>query len=282
MRQAGLPRILKTAAAPQSTGRHSSSTKRSLMVACRLLPMQLGTAAYNMAVDQVLLESVQQGGLPTLRFYGWSQPTLSLGYFQPLRQRDTHVESRGVDCVRRSTGGGAIVHDHELTYSVALPLAAAGGGRDELYRRLHGAIAETLSAFGVRATPHRLAATPVKRATSNQPQPFLCFQRRTAEDLIVSGYKVLGSAQRRTKNAILQHGSLLLQSSCRAPQLPGIQELLGRTIAMSELTEALQQHFRAALRISHWEAGSLSQPERSRVESVRQERFADPAWLARR
>src|ERR1700682_6410647 len=87
---------------------------------CRLLIDPPALGAWNMAVDQALLEHAASGGW-TLRFYSWIEPTLSLGYFQAHRDRRTHTASRGLPLVRRASGGGAIVHDHELTYSLSGP-----------------------------------------------------------------------------------------------------------------------------------------------------------------
>ncbi|MCG8653349.1 MAG: lipoate--protein ligase family protein, partial [Pirellulales bacterium] len=147
-----------------------------------------------MSIDQTLLETVDRGGPPTLRFYTWNQPTLSLGYFQPQVQRREHSASRKLELVRRATGGGAIVHHHELTYCLVMPLGdRRSGARVDLYQGLHQVASDVLAEFGVRASPHRLSG----REENVDPSAFLCFQRRTAEDLVVAGYKVLGSAQRR-------------------------------------------------------------------------------------
>ena len=91
----------------------------------RIIDLATGSAPWNMAVDQALLESVDKTQVPVIRFYQWESPALSLGYFQKMADRELHPASRDADCVRRATGGGAILHDRELTYSVALPFAAS-------------------------------------------------------------------------------------------------------------------------------------------------------------
>ena len=198
----------------------------------RLIPLHACRGAENMAVDQALLESVDASGRPALRFYTWRLPTLSLGYFQPESERRGHIESRLLDCVRRATGGGAIVHHHELTYSLAIPSSGASAGpRIDLYRQTHQSLVEALHEYGVHASPYRVVSDGGR---IGQPNPFLCFQRRTDEDLIVHGYKVVGSAQRKSRNSMLQHGSVLFKASRWAPQLPGVEDLTGCMIPMEE------------------------------------------------
>ncbi len=183
-------------------------------------------AAWNMSVDQAIAESVSRsesiGGdaTATLRFYQWSRPTLSLGYFQS--NADCLPRFRDVSRVRRATGGGAILHHHELTYSLTLPTPSGQrGARHDLYRIVHQSIIDSLERFAIRARPHRDDPRPL----GNISDDFLCFRRRTEEDLVVSGYKVVGSAQRRDKRSILQHGSILLRASEHTPELPGVFDL---------------------------------------------------------
>ena len=123
---------------------------------CRLLrhdrhPQRV-PGAWNMAVDEMLLERAQDQAVACLRFYGWSEPTLSLGYFQTYADRQEHPPSLPCAAVRRLTGGGAILHDAELTYSIVLPgshpLAAH---RDELYQAVHGCLIEALGRLGITA-----------------------------------------------------------------------------------------------------------------------------------
>ena len=245
----------------------------------RLLRYRRGEPADNMALDEAILESVDLGGAPTLRFYGWSEPTLSLGYFQKRADRLSHSESQALACVRRGTGGGAIVHDRELTFSLAIPVSdRQAGGRESLYRDAHAAVAEVLRQLGVDAVPYRLTA----ESPRSRSQPFLCFQRRTSEDLIVAGYKVLGSAQRKRRRAVLQHGSLLLQSSRAAPQLPGVRELSGLALSPDQVADPLAESCRRILGLDQWKEGSITTGERDRAEALRSQRYGNPDWLSRR
>ena len=249
----------------------------------RLLVHPPAEAAWNMAVDQALLESAAAGGAPVLRFYRWQQPTLSLGYFQQADDRRRHPDSAGLTVVRRATGGGAIVHDHEVTYSLAMPLPDRGRRTVAvLYDVVHQAIRQSLAELGIAAT--RFADTG--RPAVADPPPFLCFQRRTADDLIVAGYKVVGSAQRRAAGAVLQHGSILLRVSRFAPELPGIVDLTGRACQADPLQQRLADTIPAlrghAVQRARWERCTLTAEERRRAETVAQEKFAEPNWTFRR
>jgi lipoate-protein ligase A len=272
-----------------------------LMRTGRRIPMERLSAATNMAADQAMLESVDAGGDPALRFYQWQSPTLSLGYFQSLADRDDHVESRDAVCVRRSSGGGAIMHHHELTYAIAWPIDPAVRGQNlVLYRQVRDAIVGALASFGVDAVP--FSQTPASRMTrlggshsgrdgsALVGEPFLCFQRRTADDLIVGGYKVLGSAQRKGKRAVLQHGSLLLAASPLAPQLPGLREL-GLPVVDDYAVESPPAVVRIAARLAeslsailavHWDSSDWTDHERSRQQFWVASRFANPKWSGRR
>ncbi|MGV3486450.1 MAG: lipoate--protein ligase family protein [Planctomycetaceae bacterium] len=190
----------------------------------RLIIDAAASGPWNMAVDASILQSLKPDDPPTLRFYRWARPTLSLGYFQSLDDRSLHPPSRSIEVVRRATGGGAIVHDRELTYSLAVASSTRRTGASAwLYETVHQCVIDALDPLGIVAARHGLGPS-----ITNVPEPFLCFQRRTTADLVVGGYKILGSAQRRGAYGLLQHGSLLLAASPFAPELPGVIELGGR------------------------------------------------------
>jgi len=194
-----------------------------------------GSGPWNMAVDEALLEWVAAEGQPVWRFYRWDGPTLSLGYFQQPDERQEHRASANCPAVRRLTGGGAIVHDFELTYSVVVPTGhPLARHRDLLYQVVHGTLVETLAGLGIHAELH----PGILAAPGPTPEPFLCFHRRAPGDVVVQGVKVAGSAQRRRRGAVLQHGSVLLAASPAAPELPGLAELLDRPVPGEELANA--------------------------------------------
>jgi lipoate-protein ligase A len=194
------------------------------MSTVRLITDPPAPGAWNMAVDEALLESAAERGIATLRLYRWSEPTLSLGYFQRAADREQHSASRACPLVRRASGGGAIVHDRELTYSLAIPqLDVRARAATELYEAVHGILIDGLASFSLAAEAFRGAGAADEQ--NSMAGPFLCFQRRAEGDIVLAGAKIVGSAQRRRRGAVLQHGSILLSQSPFAPELPGLKEL---------------------------------------------------------
>ena len=248
------------------------------MATGRLLIDSDASGPWNMAVDEVLLASAGTGQTATLRFYRWHQPALSLGYFQRLDDRRRHPGSQRCPLVRRTTGGGAILHDQELTYSLAVPVAnARSAATRQLYYNCHQALAEVLiKRWGV---PCRLCESPDSRRPADQP--FLCFLRRSEGDLLCGQYKIAGSAQRRHKGAVLQHGSLLLDTSPKAPELPGVTALTGVKIPVADLIDswsARLEHFLGG----RWLASPLRDDEHQRASSLADEKFGCESWTERR
>lgn len=173
-----------------------------------------------MAVDETLLEAAASGGDCVLRLYRWAGATVSLGYFQSADEADRLPELDGLPRVRRLTGGGAILHHHEWTYSCTIPSDHWLKTRhhEEYYRLIHECFIAVLRRRGAAA-----AFRGQTDATINQR--FLCFGRGDANDVLLDGHKVLGSAQRRRRGAVLQHGSLLMKCSEYAPEFPGLLDL---------------------------------------------------------
>lgn len=232
---------------------------------------------WNMAIDEALLESAERSLTPVLRWYTWSEPTLSLGYFQDLKRRREHIASLPCAVVRRTTGGGAILHHHELTYSLTLAaqhrLAAEALS---LYRQLHGALARALAVQGVVATLRPMPAPFAAPAA----RPFLCFLRQGEGDLLVGSHKVAGSAQRRLRGGVLQHGSLLWTASEQAPELPGLTDLAGpidRSRLLADWLECLSMDWQVRLTF-----GPLPPGVRQRAIRLVRERYSTGAWLHRR
>lgn len=190
-----------------------------------VLPMQAASGPANMALDEALLELAGKGSnVAYLRAYTWSVPTLSLGYFQRTRELDSESRWSDVPLVRRASGGGAIWHDHDLTYLVVLPAEhALARTQTALYGAVHGAILDVLRESGL---PVRRRGSFIENSkVAGRARPFLCFMDHDADDLVCDGFKVVGSAQRRRAGAILQHGTMLLRSSAETPELRGLGNL---------------------------------------------------------
>lgn len=238
------------------------------------------SGAWNMAVDEALLEAAASQGRCTLRFYQWQEPTLSLGYFQTYADRWRHEPSRRAAVVRRASGGGAILHDHELTYSFAVPSRhPLAVDRLGFYRAVHQTLIEALSQWGVAAT--MFSSDGEREKDRSDRLPFLCFQRRAPGDVLVGQVKVAGSAQRRCQGAVLQHGSVLLARSDAAPELEGLAEMSGGRISPQQLVEAW------LVRLSQWVAVSdrietLPSADRNRAEQLAVEKYGHSSWTERR
>lgn len=185
------------------------------------------SGAHNMQVDAQMLADALDHGTPSLRLYSWESATVSLGYFQ--KQADVPARFAGLPCVKRLSGGGAILHEHELTYSFALPPGHGFSQPTDLYELAHAAVIQELATVNIAACLRRDFGG---RAGSPE-EPFLCFERHNEFDVVLcdadqpgfAGCKVLGSAQRRRKGAVLQHGSLVLRRSVHTPDFPGVFEV---------------------------------------------------------
>ncbi|NLF30148.1 MAG: lipoate--protein ligase family protein [Planctomycetes bacterium] len=230
----------------------------------------------NMAIDECLLAATAGGGAATLRLYRWSPPTLSLGCFQKLAdpgRADPALAELPV--VRRITGGGAIVHADELTYSLLLPAghALAGERPADLYTWMHQRLAEALAALGGRT---RFQGGD--KVLTGRAGPFLCFESHAPYDLMIGGAKLAGSAQRRTRRGVLQHGSLVLNRTHRVQPSASVAEHLGRPVTFDEVAAAVLAAI-AATGVALGEAV----PSRVDDDALREFRakHADRAWVGR-
>jgi lipoate-protein ligase A len=211
-----------------------------------VLPYELGDGPANMALDEAMLDTVADGAeVAMLRTYGWTVPTLSLGYFQPLALALAEPRWRDVPLVRRSSGGGAIWHHHEVTYTVVIPAShPLARPSTRLYSAVHAAIAEILSDLGVRAS---ISHDAVDVRNCEQNRSLLCFTNTNPQDIVANGIKIVGSAQRRRRGAVLQQGSLLLASSCGTPELPGVCDVADVTAEPMDWSDRMLKRIPDAL-----------------------------------
>jgi lipoate-protein ligase A len=215
----------------------------------------------NMARDQALLESCAEArSEPVLRFYSWSPATISLGRFQKYAEYEQLPPPAGaLPVVRRTTGGGAILHDLEVTYSLAIPTdhPLIAGHANRLYERAHDAI---IAAIGPQA--RRLGSDDPCCDASSLHGPFFCFARRHGLDVVIrnaedpTGFsKIAGSAQRRSPRAILQHGSIMLDSRYEQQPVATWTALDGPVsfqAAVDRLIPAFEREFGITLRAAKW------------------------------
>lgn len=188
---------------------------------------------FNMSMDAALLRLAPGREHSVVRIYEWAEPTVTLGYFQGAVQPE-ECPFPNLPIVRRLSGGGAILHDHEITYSVVLPAShPAKQNPSGIYDTVHRAIIGLLLECGLRCFLRcEFDAMNTRRShaeSGSTAEPFLCFLRQNPNDIVHQcGTKVVGSAQRRRKGVTLQHGSIILKASKITPQVHGIEDLGGR------------------------------------------------------
>lgn len=242
--------------------------------------MGCSAAVANMAIDAALLDTLAADDSPILRFYRWPEPTLSLGYFQSSGDRRSHRDSEPLEMVRRGSGGGAIVHHHEWTYSLIMPsrlLSGISDSTDWMYRLVHDCFQRSLEQSGWLVRSHRDSGR-----CDGDCDAFLCFERRSEYDLTMSGYKILGSAQRRGRHGRLQHGSLVLRASEFAPQLPGIVELGGKGFDDNALLQTVSSMLASELRLEIVDQSSFGESVTEVSRALAAEKFGRPGWVERR
>lgn len=242
---------------------------------CRFLPTNRADGADHMATDEALLHTALKTGQATLRFYEWTVPTASLGYFQSHAERQEHPRLSPLDWVRRHTGGATILHHHELTYALALPAGSTWHNQESWLCRFHYSIQKALTNWGIKTVK------PVICGEEKKLGPFLCFLHQTPGDLVTHGHKIVGSAQRRPHGAMLQHGSILLRQSEHTPELPGLNELTGVAVAPRELQAALLETLTDE---TGWrfENGELSPEELADQASIRETKYTSSEWNEKR
>ncbi len=243
----------------------------------------------NMAIDEALLLSCQaSGGRPTLRLYRWHPPTVSFGCYQPI---DGEVDltacgQLGVSLVRRPTGGRALLHHHELTYSLVLPISGGSRGVLHDYRWISHCLLLGLRRLG-------LSATMSRGERDTEGCRGLCFLATSRYELAVNGQKLVGSAQRRLSRALLQHGSLLIaidyaqwtavfpRGQALTHRATAIESLLGRRPSYEEVAKAVVTGFAESVGM-HFENSELTMEEWSLAQDLVARRYANPEWTFRR
>jgi len=254
----------------------------------------------HLPLDEVLLESTSNGiSPPTLRLYAWSPPCLSLGYAQPSSQVDIHlIQDLKWDIVRRPTGGRAILHTDELTYSVTAPLDNPhfAGGVLESYEHISQGLVKALEnlQLNIETQPE------VKLSNPEREQP-ICFELPSSYEITAGGKKLVGSAQLRRRGGVLQHGSLPLTGDitriCQVLSFPDdklrraatkrlrdrattVEQLLNQQVSWEDAADAVKAGFKRALDLT-LEQQNPSEDEMLRTEELHEEKYKNEEWTNR-
>ncbi|RKY46167.1 MAG: lipoate--protein ligase family protein [Candidatus Omnitrophota bacterium] len=242
---------------------------------------------YNMACDEALLNLYSQKRIPILRIYGWSQPSVSLGYFQRVEEvlNLREIEKENISIVRRITGGGAILHHQEITYSLIL-------SREDLslpfsvkqsYSILTSFIVEFYRSIGLKPSFAYQVSSPTKKFDN------FCFSSWEYFDIVIKGKKIGGNAQKRRKNLIFQHGSIPLKVNF--PLIKRLfknipQDIQEKTQGLSyflhhlnifELREKLISSFKNTFKITLYR-DKLSTQEEEEVEALLNLKYTCESW----
>jgi lipoate-protein ligase A len=266
----------------------------------RLLTTPPARGSWNMAVDEAILESATCGDVPpTLRLFAWQPACLSLGYAQSAADADrVRLAQRGWDLVRRPTGGKAILHTDELTYSVAGPQTEPRlvGSVLESYRRLSAALLKALHLLGIPAQ----SQAEVSHSESESKGP-VCFEVPSNYEITVGGKKLVGSAQARRREGVLQHGTLpLFGDLTRITAVLAFPDEAGRSLAAERLARrattaeivlgypldwstaahAFASAFEQTLDLALTPA-ALTPTELERATKLEHEKYSHPSWTDR-
>jgi lipoate-protein ligase A len=253
-----------------------------------------------MAVDEAILDAVGQNlALPTLRLYAWQPPCLSIGYAQPCADIDQdRLHQLGWDWVRRPTGGRAILHTDELTYSVIASHSEPriAGSVLESYQRLSVALLAALHSLNIPAEAQTVSVS----AHPHQNEP-ICFEVPSNSEIVVRGKKLIGSAQARRKQGVLQHGTLPLYGDLsritrvldytneQAREDAGIkllarattvESVLGSRLSWETAAQAIIAGFQSRLNLN-LQPDQLSDQEKSTAAMLEMGKYAHPNWLER-
>lgn len=263
----------------------------------RLLITPPAHGAWNMAVDEAILEAVgRSDALPTLRLYAWEPACLSLGHAQPITDVDIpRLQVHGWEVVRRPTGGRAVLHTDELTYAVMAPLdePRLAGTVLESYHRLANALVQALNFLSMQVEVNESSPSPGSKSTNP-----VCFEVPSTYEITSGGKKLIGSAQARRKDGVLQHGSLPMtgdltrilqvlvfpdeESRLRAAKrllmrATTVETALARKVSWDEAARAFIAAFETTLALN-LQPGSLTLNEKTRADELVRIKYDHPSW----
>jgi lipoate-protein ligase A len=266
----------------------------------RVLRTPPADGAWNMAVDEAMMEATgRDEAMSTLRLFAWNPPCLSIGYAQPISDIDeARLTAKGWGIVRRPTGGRAILHADELTYSVVGPVdeARLKGDIPTSFRRISDAILIALEQLKLRV--EAVAKDESLLGTQNNP---VCFETPSTYEITVGSRKLVGSAQARRRGALLQHGTLPLFGDLRRitqvlaypneseraraaekvlARAATVESVLGRKVGWKEAALAFETAFSEGLNLE-LESGELTPGEVARAEELVEEKYWNEEWTRR-
>ncbi|WKW11304.1 lipoate--protein ligase family protein [Pseudogemmatithrix spongiicola] len=246
----------------------------------RLLVTPADDGDRNMAIDHALLDRAAHTDEAVFRIYAWAHPTLSLGMHEKARLEPDAAATRGIAVVRRPTGGRALLHHREVTYSVTAP--ARDASLRESYDAINAILLDALTRLGVPAAPAERRGRPLA------PDGAACFAEPNVGELVVDGRKLVGSAQRRDEHAFLQHGSILLaddqglvaalRGTTAPPPAATLTQALRRDVDFDEVRDALI----AALEHAVGPVSTLAVGELAPAIARHVATYRDPRWTFRR
>ncbi len=252
----------------------------------RLLIMGKNCAAMNMAIDEAILIAQQEKPNPTLRFYDWTTPAFSFGYFQKIAA-EIDVEacrSEGIELVKRMTGGGTVVHGWDVTYTLILPRQAGEMGVSETYHLLGKSLVKAFEKLTIPVECY------TEKVDSTQSSENICLTNPTENDVMCNGKKLAGVSVRRNRNGILFQGYISLDMPPdpilkRVSKHPEIQEMLreksaainmeGRFIKRSSLIQAICETFEVGITFN---SAKLTQTEKIQAETLADTKYATETW----
>ncbi len=267
-----------------------------MAIAWRIIDDGACAPAFNMALDEAIATAVRRDlAPPTLRLYGWKERAVSIGAFQ--RSRDVNIDycrRKGIHIVRRPTGGRAVCHDDELTYSFAAKTENCPFSRGlfDSYGKISAALVRALSRIGL--CPQSEARTRNRQSGKKRPEPHspLCFQSISYGEISVGGIKIVGSAQKRWSDGLLQQGSIPLRirpdelshiflcESVEEKTLAGLEQLIAAP-SREGLREAIKSAFEETFEVEL--ISSRPSPEEyALAQKLEGEKYLDDAWTFRR
>lgn len=275
------------------------SGKGKVMNKIRLIRDGIYTGAANMAIDEAILSHLAKGeSLPTLRFYRWEMPTVSLGYFQKLREFDLPlIKEKKMDIVRRPTGGRAVLHRDEVTFCLTIP--AENRGLWDIFRAIHEAIGRGLNILGIPAKVLPMLNEPEEKPGRKSLRTSACFASPSRYELTLNGKKIAGSAQKKYGDFMLIHGSIPIKPNFRTlfdvlifpdeksrirayetaiTKMTSLQDEMGREYDFEVLCEAIISGFGEVWK-SEIVKGVYSESEWEIIHKLKREKYETRQWL---